>query len=657
MKTGVAEAAVFPIESKDAAIYESSSVIAAGCRPAAAAAADTVAVSAADRTIQEWILVSMAIDSCMHSRALVSSIGPILMQLIGRIKSLKDQVEPLLLYDQHQGSDFQQRISQFQWDDQGCQQSLQHCRSQWSLQGCRSSCSHIPELLPQLESECEYQINHSFASLQSNNWGLGTAEEVLLMPDSQDWFGENHVTLCLRPLTIVRNDVYFLHCFALDSILKGGECSQSFYIEAQKMKPSYVACLFSPQQDPKLPRNFVSSNRQRNDGYHWVGLLADLSKDEGWIYDPMNVEPIYDEEFRAFQKFVGILKGQSNFALRRTKCPFSTKCQTGSDGVHCGAWCSMFMIAWCLGPEVLHSYESDCKEKSSIRNGLLDLALQFRGRLCTDIVRHDLLDVTFLHFGWKSPTAQNRTNDFWINSPLHICAQLQIKYGSRFTEVVPLKKGHWEANQRVNCGTKICVKNPMFFRDGIRIVKVHRFLWGKINPDFLALALHEVAATAHVCPIQEWNFEVFGLFTTGVCASYVYLCICRDELESEFIDPAEAGRAIVDLFHKTGVAHGDGWVRNVLMVKRSKERHQVIDFERSFIPNPDCDPAAVRDISLKYAKADIKQRADLVKDIARQGLQRTRTNFITMANQILSGEINLFDRDIDDFIRVFQLCS
>ena len=197
----------------------------------------------------------------------------------------------------------------------------------------------------------------------------------------------------------------------------------------------------------------------------------------------------------------------------------------------------------------------------------------------------------------------------------------------------------------------------MFYRDGIRILKVYRFLWGKINPDFLALALHEVAATAYVCEIQKWNFEVFGLLTTGVCASYVYLCICRDELESEFIDPAEAGRAIVDLFHKTGVAHGDGWVRNVLMVKRSKEKHQVIDFERSFIPNRGCDPAAVRDISLKYATADSKQRADLVKDIARQGLQRTRTNFITMANQILSGEINLFDRDIDDFIRVFKLCS
>ena len=118
----------------------------------------------------------------------------------------------------------------------------------------------------------------------------------------------------------------------------------------------------------------------------------------------------------------------------------------------------------------------------------------------------------------------------------------------------------------------------MFFRDGIRIVKVYRFLWGKINPDFLALALHEVAATAHVCPIQDWNFEVFGLFTTGVCASYVYLCICRDELGSEFIDSAKAGRAIVDLFEKTGVAHGDGWVRNVLIVKMSKQKHQVIDF-------------------------------------------------------------------------------
>jgi hypothetical protein len=456
--------------------------------------------------------------------------------------------------------------------------------------------------------------------------------------------------------------VYFLHSYALDQISKRSEVSRCFYDEAKKMKPSYVACLFSPQQNPQLPRTYVGAGGLKNDGYHWIVLLADLSKDEGWIYDPMkNVEFQYIAEFQAFQKFVGDLKGKSNFALRRTQCPFSTNCQTGSDGVHCGAWCSMFMIAWCLGPTVLHSYENYCKERSRYENGLMALALQFRGRLCADIVRHELLDVTFLHFGWKSPTAQHstaqhRTNGFWINSPLHICAQLQIKYGSRFTEVNPMKNGNWDARPlSVKCTSSPCVKNPMFFRDGIRIVKVYRFLWGKINPEFLALALHEVAATAYVCPIKEWNFEVFGLLTTGICASYVYVCICRDELACEIQDPNEAGRAIVGLFEDTGVAHGDGWVRNVMMVKLSKQIHQVIDFERSFIPNINGNPNEIRRTSLDYASADTTRRAVLLKDIGRQGLNRTRKNFITMATEILSGRTNLFDCGIHDFIQVFKL--
>ncbi len=602
-----------------------------------------------DSAIEEWQFLSMGIESFLTARVLRSPLASIMRQFFRQIKSLKDQIDPLLLCEDQDEADYDRRISQFQWE-----QSLQDRRSHWSLQGC-ISCSHIPELTSQLESECEYHINHSFESLRSNNWGLGTAEDALLMPDSGEWFGERHVNLCLRALSVVRNDVYFLSCYALDQILKNVDASRCFFEEAKKMKPSYVACLFSLQQNTKLPRSHVSNDGRTNDGYHWIVLLADLSKDEGWIYDPANLKTQYDAEFQAFQKFVGDLKGKSRFVLSRTQCPFSTTCQTRSDGVHCGAWCSMLMIAWCLGPAVLSTYESYCKEQSSNQNGLLDLVLQFRGRLCADIVRHELLDVSFLHFGWKSPTAQSRTNDFWINSPLHICAQLQIKYGSRFTEVLPTKNGNWNARPLSVKNGETCVKNPMFFRDGIRIVKVYRFLWGKINPDFLAIALHEVAATAYVCPKTAWNFEVFGLFTTGVCASYVYLCICRDELACEIQDPEEAGKAIVDLFKKTGVAHGDGWVRNVMMVNVSKlSRVQVIDFERSFIPNPGCDSKQICQTALDYAAANTTARSHLVKDIGQQGLDRTRKNFRAMANQILSGTTNLFDCGIANFIRVFE---
>ena len=148
---------------------------------------------------------------------------------------------------------------------------------------------------------------------------------------------------------------------------------------------------------------------------------------------------------------------------------------------------------------------------------------------------------------------------------------------------------------------------------------------------------------------------MFGLLTTGVCASYVYLCICRDELECEITNPDDAGQAIVDLYGFTGVAHGDGWVRNVLMVKMSKQKHQVIDFERSFIPNPNSDPEVICRTSREYASASTTRRADLVKVIGLQGLNRTRKNFINMANEIMSGRINLFDYGIDNFKSVFEL--
>jgi hypothetical protein len=201
------------------------------------------------------------------------------------------------------------------------------------------------------------------------------------------------------------------------------------------MKLSYVACIFSPKQDKNKPRNFLFSDERgtvlRNDGYHWIVFLADLDHNDAWVYDPSSVilqGTLYDTEFHAFQRFVDLLRGNKSRGLNRIQCPFLTKCQI--EGIHCGLWCSMYMIAWCLGPEALRSYDNLCRSQQVIPNGLPALALQFRGRLSTDIVRHQLLDVTFLHL-WKSPPATDRDkNSFWIDTPLHICAQLQIKYGS-----------------------------------------------------------------------------------------------------------------------------------------------------------------------------------------------------------------------------------
>jgi hypothetical protein len=625
-------------------------------------AAYPASMSSTDSTPQEWHFISMAIDSFMSSTVLSSSLAPIVRQLVERIKSLKNQVEPLVICEEqvseHQGSDLQERISQFQWEP-----SLQHCHSDWSLQGCRSSCSHIPELISQLESECTYQINHSFASLQSCRWGLGTAENASLMPGLFEWFNESHVNQCISALRIVRNDVYFLSCYALDQLLHNRAPSDCFLVEARKMKLSYVACIFSPKQDKNKPRNFLFSDERgtvlRNDGYHWIVFLADLDHNDAWVYDPSSVilqGTLYDTEFHAFQRFVDLLRGNKSRGLNRIQCPFLTKCQI--EGIHCGLWCSMYMIAWCLGPEALRSYDNLCRSQQVIPNGLPALALQFRGRLSTDIVRHQLLDVTFLHL-WKSPPATDRDkNSFWIDTPLHICAQLQIKYGSRFTEVEPTKNGNWNARPPTSkCGSTF-VKNPMFFRDGIRCVKVYRFLWGKVDLGLLAIALHEAAATAFVCPRMGWNHEVFGVFTTGVCANYVHICICRDELNVATSNPNQFAQEIIKLLNETGVVHGDGHSLNVLLAK-FRSVFEVIDFERSFIPNSTCSSQSVEKSILDYGTANDDDRARILKWYKAQGLHRTRTNFESMATAVMSSpsDKNLFDCGIDDFIAVFKLTS
>ena len=174
----------------------------------------------------------------------------------------------------------------------------------------------------------------------------------------------------------------------------------------------------------------------------------------------------------------------------------------------------------------------------------------------------------------------------------------------------------------------------------------------------LAIALHEAAATAFVCPRMGWNHEVFGVFTTGVCANYVHICICRDELNVATSNPNQFAQEIIKLLNETGVVHGDGHSLNVLLAK-FRSVFEVIDFERSFIPNSTCSSQSVEKSILDYGTANDDDRARILKWYKAQGLHRTRTNFESMATAVMSSpsDKNLFDCGIDDFIAVFKLTS
>jgi hypothetical protein len=468
------------------------------------------------------------------------------------------------------------------------------------------------------------------------------------MPQSHEKLEGHHVNQFIRAMKLIRNDIFFLLNYAFDQLMSPTcQLSQSFLHEAQKIsKLAYVATIFSLARNP----GFRTAHEP---GYHWIVIVVDIQASSVMFYDPTSngtFKPnCFPAEFKAMEKFMKLLKGPS-YALQRSHFKFETRCQNVSeDSIHCGLWSCMFMIAWCLGPEALISYDAICSQKSTVSGGLPSLALKFRQRLCSDIVRHQLLDVTFFDI-WKSPSIEI-TNAFWTEIPLmNISAYLQLKYGSIFTEVMPSgngKKGYrWLALPKLGEQIPNDSKNPMFFRDGIRCVKVYRFLWGCHAHSALGLALHEAAATAYVCPQRNWEYEVFGVVTTGVCASYVHICLLRTELESADITPAETSAFIIGMFEELGVVHGDGHNHNVLRVRFGRML-QAIDFERSFIPASDLTKDEICETIREFATNEATRCATLER-IVKQGLDRTRKNFAKIASAP-----NLFALGIKEFIDVF----
>lgn len=172
---------------------------------------------------------------------------------------------------------------------------------------------------------------------------------------------------------------------------------------------------------------------------------------------------------------------------------------------------------------------------------------------------------------------------------------------------------------------------------------------GEDEQKLLAVALHEVAATAFVCSQQNWYFDVFGVVSTGISAIYVHLCICRREMSkmSNFPLINDYSVPFVDLFGRTGVAHGDPHKGNAVaaMGERGKLKIEVVDCERSFFPGKDIDTSDVVKCMRDYAQ-DGADLPSFLPSIETQGLERTRQHFLTIARDVLNDSANLFALDL-----------
>jgi hypothetical protein len=183
-------------------------------------------------------------------------------------------------------------------------------------------------------------------------------------------------------------------------------------------------------------------------------------------------------------------------------------------------------------------------------------------------------------------------------------------------------------------------------------------LWGKVSSNELATALHEVAGTEYTCRQKSWFCETFGVVSKGVCASYVYICLCRKELDIDVASGSfsqkqvsEQGKALYD---STRVAHGDWHPGNVM---KNGLGIEFIDFDRSFIPLSNFTKQQIHNVINSYANAkDEQQRGEiLTSQVKPLGLRCTRNRFIRFAEDCLAepAKKNLFLCTIHDLMSIF----
>jgi hypothetical protein len=539
---------------------------------------------------------------------------------------------------------------------------LQDTAPAWSLKSCSKFCPQLPDLESQIERECKYMMEQTWESLRQRNWGLGSrnqsffqqmpGEEVFVDVDS------DKVRQCLRAFSVIRSDVFFIDPGYNDSILSSERPSDwpaDFVKKAQSCKFEYVATIVSVQRK-------------------WIVFIGNVKEEKSWFYDPTSFTlPLdqYGTQKSILDRFMSC-HSKTSFKFTMQKCDFDTNCQDlSADGINCGLWCVMYTMNWCLG--TLTVYKTLLLDNTG--RARLMLALKFLKCINSDIDRHRyLLDITFTDL-WQSPkiTEISASLSFWNIVPVDICSFCNIRYGSRFKETNLRARSH-ATNQSQTGSTPVSCppQLPFFIEDGIYTIKIWRFLWGKVSVAELAVALHEISGTEYVSRKRKWFCKTFGVVTTGACASYVYICLCREKLDefdigshlnqnpstpsNEVISKA-VYKAGVELYDSTGVAHGDWHLFN-MMTNKLTQAVEFIDFDRSFIYQG-TDKSKILDIIDAYANAcDTHTRAKILKSrIDPEGLNSTRKRFSKFAAECLASPAtkNLFQCGIEDFLSIFEV--
>jgi hypothetical protein len=549
---------------------------------------------------------------------------------------------------------------------------LQDTAPAWSLKSCSKFCPQLPDLESQIERECKYMMEQTWESLRQRNWGLGSRNQSFFqqMPGEEVFVGSDMVRQCLRAFSVIRSDVFFIDPGYNDSILFSEGPSgwpADFVKKAQSCKFEYVATIVSLQKE--------CGARNVSRGYHWIVFIGNVKKKKSWFYDPTSFTlPLdkYDTQKSILDKFMSCHSATS-FEFTMQQCDFDTNCQDLSvDGRNCGLWCVMYTMNWCLG--TLTGYKTLLLDNTG--RARLTLASKFLKYIYSDIHRHRcLLDITFTDL-WQSPKITKISASplsFWNIVPVDICSFCNIRYGSRFEEINLRARSNATNKKSTGSSPVSCPPQlPFFIEDGIRTIKIWRFLWGKVSVAELAVALHEISGTEYVSRKRNWFCQTFGVVTTGACASYVYVCLCRNKLDefdigshlnqnpstprNEVISKA-VYTAGVELYDITGVAHGDWHLFNMMTNKLTKAV-EFIDFDRSFIYQG-TDKSTIHGIIDAYANAcDTHTRANILKSrIDPEGLNSTRKRFFKFAAECLASTStkNLFQCGIEDFLSIFEM--
>jgi hypothetical protein len=498
--------------------------------------------------------------------------------------------------------------------------------------------------------ECETHMQHAWNSLRSGCWGLGNQQDYEELPKR---FTSALISQCLSAFSFFARDIFFIDPDYCDPILLNDDPTRwpkHFLRNAQISKFNFVVAFVS------LQSSSTAQLRTSDAGYHWIVLVGDLEKNISWVYDPADSSldtKSYEREFEILARFMRAVR-PSNPLFARQKCPFIFQCQNVSeDGENCGLWCVFYTMNMCLG--TLSEYESLCTQNAGSK-GLLTFASELKKHLYSDIVRHrNLLDMSFVDM-WQSPyidlsEPSPPITSFWTFTHVNFLDHCQMRFNSRFREINPKNFECVHPKRH----PPFPPRGAMFFTDGNFVIKVYRFLWGKVSPEELGQALHETAATAYVCQRQGYSFIIFGVVTTGICATYVNICVCRNVL-----DPANLSlncNPFLNLYEKTGVAHGDGHSGNLMLRRFTKCLTECIDFERSFLPLSRFTRKEIRNtISSYYSARTDEERSKILKsEIDKQGLNHTRSNFRQFAKTCLKANAprDLVRHDIQDFLNVF----